>query len=72
MPLQRISRQRVAVLLDPSGPCARGREFHAVAAAVNGHGGRDRESGRYRIPHCRFREREVESWLISLAVRLLL
>jgi hypothetical protein len=60
-----------AVLLDPSGPCARGRELlHAGAAASTA-----MEVETEKVEGAGYltaaSEREVESWLISLAVRLL-
>lgn len=59
-----------AVLLDPSGPCARGRELlHAGAASTAMEVETDKVEGSGYLTAAS--EREVESWFISLAVRLL-
>jgi hypothetical protein len=58
-----------AALLDPSGLCARGRELlHAGAAST---AMEVETEGTAAVYLTSASEREVESWLISLAVRLL-
>ena len=59
-----------AILLDPQGPCAAGRQLLVTSDVPSGmdvdSGDKQQELGYLTMASCR----EVESWLISLSVRL--
>lgn len=59
-------------LLDPAGPCARGRELLSAGAASNAMEVEAEGTSTTPTPYLTAASaREVETWLISLAVRLL-